>query len=127
MYKVVSKVIVNRMKSLLPRIVSNNQCAFVPWRLIHDNIFIAHEAFHYLNCKKSGVNFDVALKVDMNKAYDRLEWSFIEKVLLWLGFCVEWVEKIMLCLSSVHYNLLLSGRKVASFKPGRGLRQGDPL
>lgn len=117
---------VNRMSNILPKIVSHNQQAFVPGRHIQDNLFVAYEAFHFLNFKKRGRKYNLALKVDMNKAYDRLEWSFIEEVLLKLGFCSQWVERIMQCLSSVKYSILLSGKK-DSFWSERGLRQGDPL
>lgn len=65
-YKIISKVIVNRMKSLLPKCISANQRAFVPGRLIQDNILVAHEAFHYLKTKKSGKKYEMAIKVDMN-------------------------------------------------------------
>lgn len=126
-YKIVSKIIVNRMKSLLDKCVSPNQRAFVPGRLIQDNILIAHEAFHHLKTNKKGSRFEMAVKIDMNKAYDRLEGSFIENVLLKLGFCNAWVNRVMSCIASVKYNLLFSGKKVGSFTPHRGLRQGDPL
>lgn len=108
-YKLISKIIVNRMKSLMPRCISLNQRAFVSGRLIQDNIIVAHEAFHHLKTKKSWKRYEMALKVDMNKAYDRVEWSFVRKVLLKMGFCDGWVERIMMCLSSIKYSLLLSG------------------
>lgn len=126
-YKVVSKVITNRMRGLMPRLLSENQRAFVSGRLIQDNILVVHEAFHYLKNKKKGKIVDLAIKVDMNKAYDRVEWDFLAQVLLKMGFCEEWVGRIMHCIDSVKFNLLLSGKKVAGIKPMRGLRQGDPL
>lgn len=65
--------------------------------------------------------------MDMNKDYDRVEWDFLSQVLLKLGFAASWVEKVVNCIDSVSFNLLLSGKKVSSFRPKRGLRQGDPL
>lgn len=69
----------------------------------------------------------MAIKMDMNKAYDRVEWDFLAKILLKMGFNSSWVAKVMHCLDSVSFNLLLSGKKVSSFRPKRGLRQRDPL
>lgn len=76
----------NRLKSHLPGLISHHQSAFVPRRHIQDNIFVAHEAFHYLQHKKSNRDFVLGLKVDMNMAYDRVEWDFLEAWLLRLGF-----------------------------------------
>lgn len=64
----------------------------------------------------------MALKVDMNKAHDRLEWDFVEGVLLKFGFCEEWVSLVTNCVSLVRYHLLLSEKSVASFNPKKGLR-----
>lgn len=104
-YKVVSKVMTNRMKGILPKFTSENQ--------------IAHEAFHYLKCKKEK-KFEMDLKVDMSMAYDHLGWDLIKVVLLKLGFCREWVTLIMKCISSVWYYLLLVGKKIEEVTP-----QGD--
>lgn len=123
-YKVISKVISNRMRGIMPKLISENQRAFVPGRLIQDNILVVHEAFHYLKSKKKGKVAELAIKLDMNKVYDRVEWDFLAQVLLKLGFCEQWVLKIMQCIDSVSFRLLLSGKKVADFKPLRGLRQG---
>lgn len=79
----------------------------MPVRLIHDNVIVAHEAYHYLKNKRTGNKDEVAIKMDMRKTYDRIEWDFLEVVLLSLGFCDFWVSRIMACAASVRYNLLL--------------------
>ncbi|KAK4258618.1 hypothetical protein QN277_005049 [Acacia crassicarpa] len=126
-YKIISKILANRMRPLLDRCISQNQSAFVSGRCIHDNIIIAHEVYHYLRRKYSGGRYEFALKMDMSKAYDRVEWDFIENVLLRFGFCPEWVSLIMKCVRSVSLNICLSGENIKSFSPSRGIRQGDPL
>lgn len=85
-YKVFSKVMANRMRMLLNLIISDNQSAFIKGRQIQDNLIIAHEFFNSLK-KKRGRGTDVMMiKLDMNKAYDRLEWKFVEQVMLAFGF-----------------------------------------
>ncbi|KAA3465874.1 reverse transcriptase [Gossypium australe] len=68
-YKVISKVLANRLKVALPNCISPNQSAFVPGRMIHDNILIAHKLFHYLQSPKNGPNKGLIVKLDMSKAY----------------------------------------------------------
>lgn len=65
-----------RLKKILNCIISDNQAAFVPKRMIHDNIIIVHESFHYLKKKKKGSRGEFGLKINMNKAYDRVELDF---------------------------------------------------
>lgn len=126
-YKIISKVLVLRLKNFLPEAITDNQAAFLSQKVIHDNIVIAHEASHYLKRKKKGKVGELGLKMDMNKAYDRLEWDFIEAVLLRMGFHQVWVNWIMQCITTVSYSIVLNGKKMGAIKPERGVRQGDPL
>ncbi|KAL6219837.1 hypothetical protein ACLB2K_007596 [Fragaria x ananassa] len=85
-YKVLSKILANRLKQVLPLITSPNQNAFVPGQQIQDNLLVAHEAYHYLKLKRAGGNHEFGLKLDMNKAYDRVEWDFFEAAMYCFGF-----------------------------------------
>ncbi|CAA7030424.1 unnamed protein product [Microthlaspi erraticum] len=85
-YKIISKVLCQRLKVLLPRLISETQSAFVPGRLISDNILIAQEMFHGLRTNKSCKGKYMAVKTDMSKAYDRVEWNFIEALMRKMGF-----------------------------------------
>ncbi|XP_031116377.1 uncharacterized protein LOC116020030 [Ipomoea triloba] len=103
-YKIMAKMIANRMKPLLGDIISESQSVFIPGRLITDNILIAAEVGHFLNRKQGGVVGWGALKLDMAKAYDRMEWPYLRGMLLALGFAPEWVNLIMLCVTTVSYS-----------------------
>ena len=78
-------------------------------RLIFDNVLVAFETLHYLKRKTQGKLGFMALKFDMSKAYDRVEWVFLEKIMKHLGFADVFVNLIMSCLSSVSYSVLLNG------------------
>ncbi|KAG8493182.1 hypothetical protein CXB51_010592 [Gossypium anomalum] len=118
-YKMVTKTLANRLKEVIPMCISQNQSAFVPNRMIHDNVLVTHELMHYLRSSKNGPNKGCVVKLDMSKAYDRVEWSFLEKVMLKMGFYNDWVIRIM---DRVKCNTTLSD----VITPERGLRQGDP-
>jgi len=94
--------------------------------MITDNILIAYESIHSVK-KKKGKRGLCAVKLDMHKAYDRVEWGFLEKIMLKLGFDRRRVKLIMECVTSVRYNVRFNSRETKVFLPLRGLRQGDPL
>ena len=69
----------------------------------------------------------MAIKLDMSKAYDRVEWKFVREIMLRMGFVQNWVDYIMNCMSTISYQVMLNGSIGETFRPTRGLRQGDPL
>lgn len=127
LYKLIAKVLANRMKRVLNNVISLNQSAFVPGRLITDNIIVAFEAFHTMDVRLKGRKGFMALKLDMSKAYVRVEWDFLEAIMTKLGFASRWVHLIMACVRSVSYSILINRQPYGSIKPSRGIRQGDPL
>ena len=120
-------MVANRLKKFLIQTIPDSQSAFLSGRLIYDNILVAFETLHYLKRKTTGKLGYMTLKLDMSKAYDRVEWEFLEKIMHHLGLDEKMIRIIMSCMKSVSYSVLLNGQPVGLIKPSRGLRQGDPL
>ena len=83
--RIVSKVLANRVKSILPNIISDAQSAFIPDRLITDNTTVAYEMLHRMRNRRRGKIGHMAIKLDISKSYDRVEWSFVQRIMLKMG------------------------------------------
>ena len=123
----VSKCLVNRLRPILDEIISETQSAFIPGRMITDNAIIAFECFHKIQHSKNVRDNYCAYKLDLAKAYDRVDMDFLEGVLRKFGFCKKWTDWVMQCVQTVRYSVRCNGGLLEPFLPSRGLRQGDPL
>ncbi|KAM0029767.1 putative RNA-directed DNA polymerase [Helianthus debilis subsp. tardiflorus] len=122
--KIVSKVLVNRLKSVIHKLVSKEQSGFLAGRSILDGVIILNEIIPWLKRnKKEGM----VLKVDIEKAYDSLSWEFLNSILCQMNFPVKWRNWVMSIVTSVRASVLVNGSPTQEFPCSRGLRQGDPL
>ena len=96
-------------------------------RLISNNIHVAFETLHSMKNHKTGKTGYMALKLDMSKAYGRVEWSFLEEIIRRLGFKERWINLMMLCVKIVSYSILVNREPIGLIQPSRGIYQDDPL
>ena len=120
-YKLVSKTLANHLKAILPYIISKNQSAFTTGRLITDNVLVAYEIMHFLKHKRGGNDSFMAAKLDISKAFDRVEWIFVEKFMRKMGFDENWINLVMKCISLVSYSIIINGTTYGNIIPTRGL------
>eukprot|EP00253_Pinus_taeda_P006750 PITA_06750 len=123
-YKIISKVIANRLKMILPGIISEEQSGYVEGRQIFDNILLAQEMIHSLHSRKV---VGMLTQLDLSKSYDKVSWEYLEAVLKAFGLCSTWIKWIMALVRSPRHSILVNGAPADPFAPTRGIRQGDPL
>jgi hypothetical protein len=124
-FKIISKVLADRLATIMPSIISQEQRGFIKGRNIKDCICLASEAINLLNRKSYGGS--LALKIDISKAFDTLEWPFLLKVLKQFGFNLTFCNWIEAIISSAKLSISINGAQHGFFKCKRGVRQGDPL
>lgn len=117
----------NRVKPYIHKIILPQRSVFIVGRMIQDCIVVANETFHYIRKKKKGKHHVMAHKLDVNKAFDRVEWDFLPATFRRMGFGEVWCRWVQSCISSYEMESLLNGRSIGSIKPSRAIRPGDPM
>jgi len=124
LYKILTKVLSNRIKKVIDKAIDGSQYAFLSNRGFLDSVLFVNEVVDDLKKRrKSGV----IVKLDFEKAYDSVSWEFLFYMMGRLGFCGKWIQWIKACLESATVSVLVNGSPTKEFKPTRGLRQGDPM
>ena len=124
LYKILAKVLANRLRRVVGQEVSTTQNAFVEGRQILDAVLIANEAIDALLKRKEK---GLICRLDIEKAYDHLNWNFLLCVMEKMGFGRKWLNWIKWCISMATFSVLVNGTLIGFFRSSRGLRQGDPL
>ncbi|GJZ25345.1 RNA-directed DNA polymerase, eukaryota [Tanacetum coccineum] len=124
LYKIIAKVLANRLVGVLDDIFNEVQSAFIADRQILDGLFILNEVLQWCKAKKKQA---LIFKVDFEKAFDSVRWDFLDETLRKFGFGDKWCNWIQCCLKSSRGSILVNGSPTEEFQFGRGLKQGDPL
>jgi len=107
-YKILAKTLANRLQRVLDKCILIEQSGFVAGTTITDNILIASEIIHYLKCKTRGNKGEAALKIDINKAYDRVDWNYLFSIMKKMGFNPIWIKWMRMCVTTVSYHVLVN-------------------
>ena len=124
-YKCIAKILADRLKLILPNLIDASQSAFIKGRLITDNILLAQELFRGYD-RKNG-NSRCAIKVDLHKAFDSVQWDFMLAVLAHMQFPQQFINWIQACICNPMFSVKINGASKGYFSGTKGLRQGDPL
>lgn len=126
-YKIVSKTIAIRFRTVLPDVVFEEQSAFIKERLISDNVMVAYEVLHQIRGKRTCLRWKCALKLDMSKAYDGVDWRFAKIMMCEMGFPAQMIKSVIDYMTTVRYTVIINGTRHGNIIPQRGLHQGNPL
>lgn len=118
-YKIISKIVANRIKPLLPKLVSEEQSGYVEGRKILDNIIQAHEVVQSLKRKKQ---VGMIMQLDIAKVYDKVNWGYIKEILTTFGFDHNWIRWVITLVTTSSFSILVNGSPSIIFFPSRGLR-----
>ena len=124
LYKILSKVLANKIKRVMKMIISQSQNAFIEGRQILDAALIANEAVDSILRRKEK---EILCKLDIEKAYDHIRWDFLLQTLERMGFGSKWIKWINWCISTASFSVMVNGSPTGFFRSSRGLRQGNPL
>ena len=124
-YKCISKILANRIKTVLPDIIDHSQSAFIKGRSISDNILLAQELFRGYGRETGSPK--CSLKLDLHKAFDSVDWRFIISLLIKYKFPIIFVNWIRSCITTSMFSVKVNGVLSGYFRGAKGLRQGDPL
>ncbi|XP_062103395.1 uncharacterized protein LOC133814454 [Humulus lupulus] len=125
LYKCILKMLCSRLSEVLPLLVHSNQGAFIKNRSLAHNILIFQDLLKGYTRKH--ISARCIMKIDLSKAYDTVDWCFVEELLKHLSFPSRFIDWILVCLKRTRYYLLMNGRIQGSFKGEKCLRQGDPI
>ena len=122
-----SKVLANWLKIIFPNVISDARSTFVPDRLITNNTTVAFEVLHKMRNRRKGKRGQMAVKLDISKAYDRMEWCFLERIMAKLGLNERLVHLAKEIVTTASYSILINGEPRGHIKPSKGIKQDDPL
>lgn len=123
-YKIITKALANRLRGVVGRLIDNNQSAFLKGTSILDNYMAAYECIHEQKIRRKQC---FLFKIDFEKAYDRVNWKCLFRILQLMWFEEQWIEWVRSCVKTARFSVLANGTACGYFRSSRGLRQGDPL